>query len=110
MRLIDADALKEVFRERESYHSLKLPYDVIIDNAPTVDAYTEDDVKTAIKEGHEVGYQMAKAKFERPQGEWISDGDVHSKCSLCGFKYADYRILFDYCPNCGAKMIKEAER
>lgn len=37
MRLIDADALKEEFKKMKSYHSLKLPYDVVIDNAPTVD-------------------------------------------------------------------------
>lgn len=41
---------------------------------------------------------------ERPQGEWIKEDEVHSKCSLCGFKYADYRILFDFCPYCGADM------
>lgn len=36
-----------------------------IDNAPTVEAYTEDDVQYAIREGHQIGYEMAKAKFER---------------------------------------------
>ena len=50
------------------------------------------------------GYNTAKKIFERPQGHWIKEDEVHSKCSLCGFKYADYRILFDYCPNCGADM------
>lgn len=46
-----------------------------------------------------------KALEERPHGRWIREEDrVHSKCSLCGFKYADYGILFDYCPNCGADM------
>ena len=49
-------------------------------------------------------------KYEaRPQGEWVKEDEVHSKCSLCGFKYADYRILFDYCPNCGADMRGEEE-
>ena len=42
----------------------------IIDNAPTVDTYTEDDVQEAIKAGYQVGYELPKAKFERPQ-EWI---------------------------------------
>lgn len=47
-----------------------------IDNAPTVEAYTEDDVKNAIKEGHEVGYEMAKAKYERP---------TEVNCSHCDY-------------------------
>lgn len=37
MRLIDADALKKAFKKSEDYHSLKLPNDAIIDNAPTVE-------------------------------------------------------------------------
>lgn len=48
----------------------------LIDKAPTVDAFTEDDVKYAIKEGHEVGYEMAKAKFERP---------TEVNCSHCDY-------------------------
>lgn len=39
MRLIDADALKKEFKKMESYHSLKLPYDVVIDNAPTISPF-----------------------------------------------------------------------
>ena len=79
----------------------------VIDNAPTVDAYTEDDVKTAIKEGHKVGYEMAKAKFERPQGEWIeyfdsSSGFTWRTCSRCMFE--DGKKYYKFCPNCGAYM------
>ena len=47
--------------------------------------------------------------WHTPHGEWIKEDEVHSKCSLCGFKYADYRILFDYCPNCGADMRGDRE-
>lgn len=73
--------------------------------------------RTILKHLHQQG-RMTDYQFdvinrnlkERPQGEWIKEEDkVHSKCSLCGFKYADYRILFNYCPNCGAKMTKEVE-
>ena len=75
MRLIDADVLKKALNKMFDLVDVLLFDDVIstIDNAPTVDAYTEDDVKTAIKEGHQVGYEMAKAKYERPTGEWIED-------------------------------------
>lgn len=48
-------------------------WEKVIDNAPTIDTYTEDDVQYAIKEGHQVGYEMAKAKFERPQGGFTID-------------------------------------
>lgn len=77
--------------------------------APTVDTYTEDDVKIAIKEGHEVGYEMAKAKYERPTGEWIETFTSHTayECSCCGLMLSPEPYAF--CPNCGAKMIKEAE-
>ena len=82
-----------------------------IDNAPTVDTYTEDDVKCAIKEGHQVGYEMAKAKFERPQGKWIKEPNGKTtdlyKCSVCKrsimlCKGADL-TKYPFC-HCGADM------
>lgn len=123
-RLIDADALMPLFVEKactmKDRHGVKLGdewllnyNDIkdVIDNAPTVDTYTEDDVHYAIKEGHEVGYGMAKAKFERPQGEWIVGQymDCHSDilpkytCPFCG--EVAYR-KYDFC-HCGADMRKE---
>jgi hypothetical protein len=108
MRLIDADALKEKFKER-SYWTYTHEYgDAIpigwimsgIDNAPTV----EPDMDFA-KECYANGYE--DGKNERPQGEWIntrppemSDNIV---CSLCGY---DSIASFNYCPNCGADMRK----
>ena len=82
-----------------------------IEFAPTVDTYTEDDVQYAIKEGHQVGYEMAKAKFGRPKGEWITrtkDNGVnyHFYCSCCDREVIQ---ITDYCPNCGARMTKESE-
>ena len=32
----------------------------------TVEAFTEEDMKRTIKENFDIGYEMAKAKFERP--------------------------------------------
>ena len=54
-----------------------------------------------------------------PHGEWILVGtnehdyetSVEEKCSLCGryvYRY-DTQPQDNYCPNCGAKMDKEAE-
>ena len=106
----------------------------LIDNAPTVEPtfglfkdmlcsecdkrpqgeYTEEDMKRTIKENFDIGYEMAKNKYERPQGEWIhlhAIGDY--KCSICGaenlYKYANeherwIKTNSNFCPNCGADM------
>lgn len=102
MRLIDADALKKAIIELNLDNSSHWSVIYKIDNAPTIDTYTEDDVQYAIKEGHQVGYEMAKAKFERPQGRWIYGSLDYSKCSNCDHHnhYGD----LPFCPNCGAAM------
>lgn len=84
MRLIDADKLKKhKFLTPDAVEAKKwLPaetkgyqlgwndaIDAIVDNAPTVDTYTEDDVQYAIKEGHQVGYEMAKGKEEEQEAD-----------------------------------------
>lgn len=88
MRLIDADGLRNTLSDKDylTYtheYGYAIPFDWIvsaIEHAPTV---------------------------ERPTGKWIRENEVYSKCSFCGFKYADYRILFDFCPHCGAYMSEE---
>ena len=83
-----------------------------IENAPTVEAYTEEDIKQTIKENFDIGYEMAKSKYKRPQGEWIKFNSYYHKCDKCnrivGFDYADpeHGNWFNYCPNCGADMRK----
>lgn len=121
MRLIDADALKEYFessialcnewiataKDKETKIRASAVKTFIgevliaINNAPTVDTYTEDDVHCAIKEGHQVGYEMAKAKFERPQGEWIE------KVERRGCFAGDKTVYSYTCPFCGAKEFKK---
>lgn len=107
MRLIDADKLPEHKFTRESAKGSDYmrgwndAIDAIIDNAPTIDTYTEDDVQYAIKEGHQVGYEMAKAKFERPQGKWQLHGMIYY-CSECGHECGESGDNF--CGNCGADM------
>ena len=43
-------------------------------------------------------------------GHWIKKGNT-LKCPLCGAKGADIKddYCFNYCPNCGAKMVKPQE-
>ena len=90
-----------------------------VDYAPTVSEITNEDIQQAIKEGFANGYEMAKAKHERPQGEWkITYGYPHKVyCDQCFKTYAqanwdiwkDGTLARDFCPNCGAKMKGGAE-
>lgn len=93
--LISREALKKVILARLDDDEARVSEIVKeeIDNAPAVEPPVWQ-------------IEFLKRLYEkvRPAGEWIREDEVHSKCSLCGFKYADYRNLFDYCPNCGARM------
>ena len=86
MRLIDADALHEII----NWTLFKPPYSKrkvhrFIDDAPTIE--------------------------ERKTGKWIQEIIRHEygstvlwKCSSCG-KMATG--MYNYCPNCGARMVEE---
>ena len=90
MRLIDADALNKAFDKSEAieeiYGSDGLPViSEVIDAAPTIDAEPVRHGKWIDKSGG-------------IEGAW-------NHCSVCGERAIE---LYDYCPNCGAKM-EEAE-
>jgi hypothetical protein len=83
-RLIDADALKEVFKQHEDRKGyLHCDWEDFIDNAPTV---------------------------EQPQGEWEKEElQISFDCSqtifYCSQCHSEKWLRkFNYCPNCGAKM------
>ena len=74
--------------------------------------YTEEDMKQAIKENFDLGYEMAKNKYERQKGKWIEvqKGIIVTeyKCPFCGRTVKDdtgYDVSADYpfC-HCGADM------
>ena len=60
------------------------------------------------------GYEAAKAKYRRPQGEWIElpkafdSRELPCKCSLCGhiLSFMNYYPKSRFCPDCGADMQK----
>ena len=64
--------------------------------------YSEDFIK-GFKCGAQRQFEADKA--DRPQGEWIDgSGGIEGAwnyCSVCGEQAID---LYDYCPNCGARM------
>ena len=65
--------------------------------------FTDDDIQELIKDNFNIGYEMAKNKYARPQGEWTDvngDGSLW-KCSNCGEMSC---CKGNYCPDCGAKM------
>lgn len=106
MRLIDADALKQVFYFGENDMSilgdarLDMKVQKIIDNAPTI-------VQCGITSE---GLPLMDLR-PRATGHWIKDAGIAIKCSECNAMYAisiydkcyDYLSL-DYCPHCGAAM------
>lgn len=92
MRLINADALKSEFTGnfQEEYGISQIK--AMIDIQPTIKS-------EPIKHGklEEVSIIRKIVKCNIPI----------SKCSLCGFSFCDVlnsNELYQYCPNCGAKM------
>lgn len=85
----------------------------IIENALAVESrpkgeYTEEDMKRTIKENFDIGYEMAKNKYGRPQGEWKIDGCL-IVCDQCGRILLKASELYNFCPQCGADMRGEKE-
>ena len=80
-----------------------------IDNAPTVETYTEEDMKRTIKENFDIGYEMAKNKYERPKGKWLIEGGttLHYACSECGCAGDEWD---KFCKHCGAKMSMRGDK
>lgn len=89
MRLIDADALKEWIDEY-------------------VSVFKKSDNKD-IK-----GYIEHQPTIEPKRGEWkrrIVDNGFNADwvCSECGYRVKTDFVDYNYCPNCGARMLKGAE-
>lgn len=99
--LISRSALKRKFRNvNEGMFQLSRVYE-LIDNAPTVEPTFREVV----------AYECGQKSVERQHGEWIehydnSDGFTWLTSSRCMFKA--YEEDYNFCPNCGAKMKKEA--
>ena len=90
MRLIDADALdfEDIEEEHGSRNSAVVACEILIDNAPTIEA---EPVR---------------------HGKWHVEPGIGRKCSVCDFDIGndlDYMDYVNYCPSCGARMDKEVE-
>ena len=107
--LISREALKEKFRNvNEGMFQLSRVFE-LIDNAPTVEPeITEQDIKDAIRYGFVEGYEMAQAKYQRPQGEWIDCG-AYYKCPFCENLVLTVDGKPKFCDECGADMRGKEE-
>ena len=118
IRLIDADAFieenKEIIDCEIDHPKYQDTIRELIDQAPTIKTFTLADIEEQYRNGLEKGLEEAerphvKWQYEklRPHGEWkkrtIGYLSTH-ECSNCDFN-GDW--LWNFCPNCGAKMQKE---
>lgn len=114
MRLGDLDALKEELKQYFSDGvldsvSAKLAFNMIlrkIDEAPSVEGFTKEDMSGAYNEG----YACGSRENERPQGEWIAR-EPYTHETFCPFCKEDTKdeVYGNFCPNCGADMRGGAE-
>lgn len=63
------------------------------------------DVLELLKRGHDLEMNAEPVRH----GEWEDTPIGTIKCTLCGCSYNLYKGFAKYCPNCGAKMDKEAQ-
>ena len=95
VRLIDAEALKKEIKAYSEYDPMLPNFKVIkiIDNAPTVDAYTEEQVKELVE-------LNKKLSEESLQGEWISvserlpDDMQRVLIWFEYYRYGDYNCMY----------------
>ena len=75
-------------------------------------AFNPNDLGYEEVERFVVALDMAIEALKEPkQGAWINTGeaigdDIEVKCSLCG---EELYWLANFCPNCGAQMVKEGD-
>ena len=77
-----------------------------IDNAPTIKTFTLTDIEEQYRKGLEKG--LSEWETERPQGEWIKHSTYKDVliCPKCNHGSNQVYDTFNFCPNCGASMMK----
>ena len=99
MRLIDADNLINVIENSYLTAGEKRLFKIKVNKAPTVEVPKNEwpgpmpDLNMRIITGPR-------------EGEWLELWDVYCICSVCKGRQVKY---FNYCPDCGARMLKASE-
>lgn len=65
---------------------------------------------TDCREMYIADHLIANGVVVQKQGEWLPyPSDMDMACSVCGMEYPKSKMPKNvgYCPNCGAKMVKE---
>ena len=102
MRLIDADALKELFDERLDGAHIQV---AIRRTGKTLWSGIHAGVnwsRNMIIEAPTIDPESL-----RPKGRWEEYCNFWRKCSICGCTWHEQWVMskqLNYCPNCGAKM------
>lgn len=47
---------------------------------------------------------LSRVPSAEKKGEWFDKGSLSCRCSVCGCKSVNE---YKYCPNCGARMVKQ---
>ena len=106
--LISREALKKAIddyaEKRQDTLLWQADIEELIDNAPAVEEVSVIEFKEPLPLVK--AQKIVKALSKRPQGEWISDYRT-CKCSICNF--TTVIDTYNFCPNCGADMRKEAD-
>ena len=114
--LISRSALKKEFDDKCAYECAICKY--AKDLAP---CKLIDNASTVLHDNYSMGYQdgVRKVLSERPHGEWLDEKFVafHLTCNQCGCHLRRQKnevfegdFEYNFCPNCGACMIKEEEK
>lgn len=111
MRLIDADTLKREFHSEwdgvlvwdESGETTADQFCNIVDAAPTIEA--EPVCEYWDSEGHFCALHRPAAEPVK-RGKWLAIGNTGLASCACGY-ITDRYSIYNYCPNCGAKMEEE---
>lgn len=123
--LISRSELKKAIDDYFETHTLHWLSDIeeLIDTAPAVEPFEPDYVgaerlaarQRGYADGYHNGIEIGKTLNPRiKQGEWIIDGH-HRRCNYCNeYTCTEDRegnsIPNNFCPFCGAEMLKEVSK
>ena len=116
-KYIDVEPIIEWAKDpeaQEPYGASGVDWERKILNAPSIDIDLADDgtLSVSVEDATKVTRVLVEdGKYgdlyyaDRPQGEWIDKSNgiegAWNYCSVCGEQAIE---LYDFCPNCGAKM------